>query len=183
MKYILFFALFLITLCNNETKIWTFLIRYVTKEGAAGIMTSLYDLSKLQPDNYTPTKGSRINWNLSKEEYIQLVNDGTYSRHNFIMDGAGFGIGDWGYYTKKGALYDKCKGKIGDLNCQLQYLLQEFKTDFAKLFSYLKSSHNLKECTLRVYSTVIFSALSAEDEKKLYQTALSYYNKYKSIDN
>ena len=183
MKYILFFALFLITLCNNETKIWTFLIRYVTKECAAGIMGNLYFMSKLQPDHYDPTEGSRINWNLSKEEYIKLVNDGTYSRHNFIMDGAGFGIGDWCYYTKKGALYDKCQGKIGYLNCQLQYLIQEFKTDFAKLFSYLKSSTNLKECSKRILTDYIHGSSSEERINERYKYSLSYYNKYKSIDN
>ena len=182
MKYFLLFALFFITSCNVEKKIWTFLVKYVTKEGAAGIMSGLYELSRLQSDNYTPTHGNRIDWDLDKEEYIKLVNDGTYSRYNFINDGAGFGIGDWSYHTKKGVLYDKCKGKIADLNCQLQYLLQEFKTDFAKLFSYFKSSHNLKECSRRIYTDYIFGVITEEKENRLYQTSLLYYNTYKSLE-
>ena len=38
MKYILLFALLLTISCDNASTIWNFLVKYVTKEGAGGIM-------------------------------------------------------------------------------------------------------------------------------------------------
>ena len=184
MKYILLFALFLITSCDNAKEVFLFLAKYVTKECAAGISGNLFAISESLPNNYTPTHENKIEMNLERGEYISRVNDGTYPRYTFINDGAGFGIADWCYYTRKAALYDKCKGKIADLNFQLQYLIQEFKTDFAKLFSYLKSSTNLKECSRRVFTEYFSGGRSEERINQIYEYSLASYNRYKSlVDN
>ena len=177
MKYILLFALLLTISCDNASTIWNFLVKYVTKEGAGGIMGNLYAESALKPNVYETSKHGAIG--LSNDEYVSRVNSGAYSKSKFINDGAGFGIAQWTYYSRKAALYDKCKGKIGNLNCQLEYLVQELKSDFAKLFSYLKSSHDLKECSTRVLKDFERPANANGKINERYQYSLNYYNKFK----
>ena len=56
MKYILLFALLLTISCDNAQTIWNYLTKYVTKEGAGGIMGNLYAESALKPDVYETSK-------------------------------------------------------------------------------------------------------------------------------
>ena len=177
MKYILLFALILTISCDNASKIWNFLVGYVTKEGAAGIMGNLYAESALNPAVYETSKHKAIGY--SNEEYVRKVNSGEYTRSKFMNDGAGFGLAQWTYYTRKAALYDHCKGRIADLTCQLEYLHIEFKSDFAKLFSYLKSSHDLKECSTRVLKQFERPANADAKVNERYQYSLKYYNQFK----
>ena len=177
MKYILLFALLLTISCDNAQTIWNYLTKYVTKEGAGGIMGNLYAESALKPDVYETSKHSKIG--LSNADYVRKVNDGSYSKDKFIHDQAGFGLAQWTYYSRKAALYDHCKGKIANLNCQLEYLIQEFKSDFAKLFSYLKSSHDLKECSTRVLKQFERPANADAKVNERYQYSLNYYNRFK----
>jgi len=177
MKYILLFALILTISCDNASTIWNFLVNYVTKEGAGGIMGNLYAESALNPAVYETSKHSKIG--LSNDEYVRRVNSGQYTRSQFMNDGAGFGIAQWTYYTRKAALYDNCKGQIANLNCQLKYLVQELKSDFAKLWSYLKSSHDLKECSTRVLKDFERPANADGKINQRYQYSLNYYNKFK----
>ena len=177
MKYILLFALLLTISCDNASTIWNYLINYVTKEGAGGIMGNLYAESALKPDVYETSKHNKIG--LSNADYVRKVNSGEYTRDKFMHDGAGFGLAQWTYYSRKAALYDKCKGKIANLNCQLEYLIKEFKSDFAKLYSYLKSSHDLKECSTRVLKQFERPANADAKINERYQYSLNYYNKFK----
>ena len=185
MKYILLFALLLTISCDNASTIWKFLVDYVTKEGAAGIMGNLYAESGLKSEIYETSKHKKIG--LSNEQYVKKVNDGsyskdkfkgTYSAKSFIHDSVGFGLAQWTYYSRKSALYDKCKGKIGNLNCQLQYLIKEFKTDFSKLFSFLKTSHDVKQCSTKVLKEFERPANADSKVNERYQYSLKYYNQF-----
>ncbi len=97
----------------------------MTKEGAAGLMGNLKAESGIQSVIYENAYKSKIG--LSEQEYVNRVNIGTYSEYNFVHDAVGFGLAQWTYYTRKQALYNQCKGRIGDMGCQLTYLLAELE--------------------------------------------------------
>ena len=89
---------------------------------------------------------------MTDQEYVDKVNNWEYSEHNFVVDQVGFGLALWTYYKRKQYLYYICRGKIGDLNCQLKYLVYELKTYFHTLYRFLASSSDVKACTLKVLS-------------------------------
>jgi len=119
-----------------------------TKEGTAGLMGNLKSESQLESARYQDSYKRKIG--LSDQEYVDRVNNGRYSQHNFVHDAAGFGIAQWTYYTRKQNLFNYCRGKIGDLICQLNFMISELSSSYRGVYNLLKTSHNIRECTLQV---------------------------------
>ena len=176
MKYILLFIILLTISCDNANVVWKHLVKSLTKEGAAGLMGSLYALSNLQSEIYEKAAHEKIG--LSDLEYVNRVNLGLYSKESFVNDGAGFGLAQWKYYTKKEALHEKCFGQIGSLNCQLNFLLYELEGDFAKLLKTLKTSHNLTECSSKVLKEYERPQNPDLFVNQRYQYSLGFYNRF-----
>ena len=82
------------------------------------------------------------------QEYVDKVNDGIYT--NFANDQVGFGLAQWTWHKRKQALLDACKGDIGNLKCQLKYLMHEFETDYKDILKVLKTSTDFSQCTIKV---------------------------------
>ena len=151
MKYILFLALIIgiSTFSANEKKVWNYLVsKGLTKAGAAGMMGNLKAESGIRSVVYQDSYKKKMGW--TDQQYVDKVNSGAYSQHNFVHDSIGFGLAQWTYYTRKQALYNMCHGKIGSMDCQLQYLIAELKTYFSSLNSFLRSSNNVRDCALKV---------------------------------
>ena len=143
MKTLLTLTFLTITLCSNAGTIKSYLKNHgFTSAGAAGLMGNLEAESGLRPDVYEYSKQKIIG--LSQSDYIRKTNDGSYK--NFVRDGAGFGLAQWTYWSRKQALLNSCRGKIADLNCQLGYLVQELKSDFRAVYNKLTSSNSVDEC-------------------------------------
>ena len=147
--FLLIIKIFLIS-CSNDAYIWNFFVKSgLTKEGTAGLMGNLKAESKLESVIYQDSYKRKIG--LTDQEYVNRVNDGRYSEYKFVNDGVGFGLAQWTYYTRKQSLFNYCKGKIGDLNCQLNFLISELKiNEYKSVNSLLRSSNNIRECTLKV---------------------------------
>ena len=65
---------------------------------------------------------------------------GTYT--NFARDGAGYGLAQWTYWSRKEALlaYVRAAGRsVGDLETQLGFLIQELAGSFKGVLSTLKT--------------------------------------------
>ena len=134
---------------QNEKTVWDYLVNAgLTKAGAAGMMGNLKAESGIRSVIYENSKKKKIG--LTDQEYVDKVNSGAYSEYNFVHDQAGFGLAQWTYRTRKQALYDMCKGQIGNLNCQLKYLILELKTYFSGVNNLLRSSNSVKDCALKV---------------------------------
>ena len=178
MKYILFiFLIFGITCATeNEKIVWDFLKgEGLTDAGAAGLMGNLQAESNIQSVIYENVFKPQIG--LTDQEYVDKVNDGTYK--NFVNDQVGFGLAQWTYYTRKQALLDTCKGKIGDLKCQLKYLMIEFNTDFKAILAVLKTSTDVKACAIKVMVEFENPADQSESKKNFrYQLSQNYYNEF-----
>ena len=136
---ILIFGVFCAT--ENEKIVWNFLKREgLTNEGAAGLMGNLQVESNVRSVIYENIFKDRLG--LTDQQYVDKVNDGSYA--NFVYDQVGFGLAQWTYFSRKQALLNHCRGRIGDLNCQLEYLMIEFRNDFSGILSFLKSSNDVK---------------------------------------
>ena len=125
------------TLSGSEAKeqIWNFLLSSgLTEQGAAAMMGNLEAESgcksvRVQGD-YNYANAAEYSQN-----YTDQVDNGQVTRDQFVNSGpggGGYGLAQWTDPGRKAKLYDyaKSKGKsIGDLQTQLEYLVQELSTD------------------------------------------------------
>ena len=146
MKSLLIFSLcFLYITCvsDNIKTCWNFLIKNgFTKAGAAGLLGNLQAESGVRAVVYEHSKKKKIK--LSDEDYVKKTNNGSYK--NFVNDRAGFGLAQWTYPARKQNLLNHCKGKIGDLTCQLEFLVKELK-GYKSVYKTLTTSNNVKICS------------------------------------
>lgn len=160
---------------SNETKIWNFLInKGYTPAGVAGIMGNLYAESGLIPNNLQNSFS-----NLGSDSYYtDSVNNKTYSKEEFVNDGAGYGLAQWTYYTRKRALYEYTIERglsIADLIAQLEFLCKELE-GYRSLNTLLKSTSDYKEASdafLKDFEKPAF--LNYNDRR---DAAKLYYEKY-----
>ena len=167
---------------ENEKKVWKFLKKKgLTNAGIGGLMGNLEAESNMRSvvyeNIYKPKFGS-------DQDYVDSVNNGTYK--NFVNDGVGFGLAQWTFSTRKEGLLELCYGDIGNLNCQLEYLMIELENDFQEILAMLKTSTDLYACTIKVMTDFERSGDYSEKLKKFrYQLAKNIYNDFidKPIDD
>ena len=91
------------------------LAKFGNKIAVAGIMGNFYAESKIVP--YCRQGNTVPPWTTS-EQYTEKINNGTYTRNQFVNDGIGYSFPQWTYYTRKRAMYDFWKASgassIGD---------------------------------------------------------------------
>lgn len=146
MKAYLIFALCFLTISCTVTEnmkiCWRFFLNHgITKEGAAGLLGNLQAESGVRPNILEKSKQSKLH--MTSEEYIQKVNDGSYT--GFTTDRAGFGLVQWTYPSRKENLLNHCRGKIQDITCQLEFLLEEIQA-YKTVYRTITTSHNVAEC-------------------------------------
>lgn len=121
---------------TNEERIWNYLTAAgMTACGAAGLMGNLYAESGLIPANLQNTYEKKLGY--TDAAYTAAVDSGAYT--NFAKDGAGYGLAQWTYHTRKAALlaFAKAAGKsVGDLETQLAFLVHELRESY-KLVHYV----------------------------------------------
>lgn len=143
--YLLFVLCFLSIYCEitqNMRICYNYFINHgLTKEGAAGLLANLKAESGVRPDILEKSKQSKLG--MDSATYIKKVNDGTYT--NFVNDRAGFGLVQWTYPSRKQNLLNHCKGKIQDLTCQLEFLMEEIKS-YKTVYRTITTSHDVAEC-------------------------------------
>ena len=178
MKFIPLILLILGISCatENEKIVWNYLKQEgLTDAGAAGLMGNLKAESGVESviyeDIYKPQLG------FTNREYVDKVNDGSYT--NFVNDRVGFGLAQWTYFTRKQALLDTCRADIGDLYCQLTYLMHEFKTDYKNILSLLKTSKDVYACAIKVMVEFENPEDQSEGRKNFrYQLSKNYYDEF-----
>ena len=125
---------------DNAQKVWDKLISAgLTPAGAAGLMGNLYAESGLRPDNLQNSCEKRLGY--SDADYTAAVDCGAYAC--FVTDGAGYGLAQWTYPSRKAALlaYARARGRsIGDLDMQVGYLLQELQSLFPAVLRLLRTT-------------------------------------------
>jgi hypothetical protein len=135
---------------NNEETIWFTLIGIYgySPEGAAAIMGNWYCESGFEPNNAQNTYNSSSG--LSDDQITAMIDSGEISKDSFVNTAYGYGLAQWTYWSRKQALYNACKGRIADLNCQLGYLVSELRNDFRGVYKTLTSSNDVNSCCDKV---------------------------------
>ena len=129
---------------DNAEKIWNFFLdEGFSIYGIAALMGNLSAESGLDPKNLQNSCEKRLNY--TDAEYTTAVDNGTYK--NFTYDGAGYGLPQFTFPSRKEAFYKyaKAAGKsIGDLETQLLFMVEEMKKDFKSVYSALKTASDVK---------------------------------------
>lgn len=115
----------------------------LSEAGAAGLMGNLKAESDLDPENVQNTFESKLDY--SDQGYTVAVDHGVYK--DFAGDGAGYGLAQWTYRTRKAALleYAKAQGvSVGDLDMQISFLLRELQEDYPALFRQLCAAEDVR---------------------------------------
>lgn len=166
---------------NNEEKIWNFLYEKIGNEyGVASMMGNLQSESGLNSKNMENSYERKLGF--TDETYVQAVDNGTYTKEQFIYDGVGFSICQWTYWTRKKAFYEYVKSKgvsIGDLEAALEFLYQELFTSYKSVLSTLKNATSILEAS----NAVLFKFENPADQSasvQNYRASLGqkFYDKY-----
>lgn len=168
---------------NNEEKIWNFLYEKIGNAyGTAGLIGNLQSESGLNPKNMENYYESRLGF--TDESYVQAIDNGTYTKEQFIYDECGSFLAQWTYWSRKKALYEYVKSKgvsIGDLEAQLEFLYQELSTSYKSVLSTLKNATSVLEAS----NVVLFKFENPADQSvsvQNYRASLGqkFYDKYAS---
>ena len=129
----------------NEVKIWEALLELTGGNafGAAGLMGNLYAESALNPRNLQQSFEKKLG--MTDDSYTEAVDSGAYA--NFVRDGAGYGLAQWTYRTRKDCLlaYARaCNASIGDLDMQLGFLALELRTNYGGVLDALRSAKSVR---------------------------------------
>lgn len=114
--------------------------------GAAGAMGNMFAESGLKPNNLQNSFEKKLGH--TDISYTKAVDNGTYA--NFSKDGAGYGLCQWTYSTRKAALLAFAKAErasIGDAEMQLRFFVKELKESFSGVLSVLKSATTVREAS------------------------------------
>ena len=132
---------------SNARKIWDKLCAAgLTPAGAAGLLGNLQAESGLNPRNLQNSFEKKLG--MSDQDYTAAVDCGAYG--SFVTDGAGYGLAQWTYSSRKAALlaYAKVRGRsVGDLDTQAGYLLQELQNLFPAVLRLLRATDCVQEAS------------------------------------
>lgn len=125
---------------------------YFKKKGlndyaTAGIMGNLQAESNFKPTNIQNSFEKKLG--MDDITYTAAVDTDLYSKEAFSKDGAGYGLAQWTFSTRKAALYDFAKDRdasIGDIQMQLDFLWEEF-TDRVKMLAEVSDAKSVKEAS------------------------------------
>lgn len=138
---------------QHEATIWNFLVNKLGNEyGAAGMMGNLEAESGLYPNNLQNKYNESLGY--TDNGYTQAVNNGSYSRSQFVNDRAGYGLAQWTHSSRKAGLYDAFKSggysSIDNIDLQLNYLWSELNSSFKGVLSVLKNADSIREASDKV---------------------------------
>lgn len=114
--------------------------------GVCGLMGNLRAESSLKANNLQNSFAIKLG--MTDEQYTKAVDDGTYT--NFVNDGAGYGLAQWTYWTRKNSLlnYAKARAKsIGDEDMQIDFLIEELEIGYRTVLNYLRKATSVRQAS------------------------------------
>lgn len=120
----------------------------LTDTGVSGLLGNIKAESGIRSNNLQ--NGFETKLGLTDKQYTDMVNNGTYSKTQFVNDSAGYGLIQWTYWSRKLGLYEYAESinhNIDSVEMQLQYLMQELNTRYKSVLQVLKTSNDLKVCS------------------------------------
>lgn len=164
---------------TNEERIWNYLkAQGLSDSGIAGLMGNLYAESGLNPTNLQNSYEKKLGY--TDATYTEAVDSGAYS--NFVRDGAGYGLAQWTFWSRKQGLLDFAKEmgrSIGDLEAQLGFLMKELSTSYKAVLTTLRSAATMKaasDAVLLNFERLANRGAAVQAKRAGYSQ--TYYNKY-----
>ena len=167
----------------NTAHIWDFLLsRIHNPYGVAGLMGNLYAESALNPKNLQNTFEKMTGY--TDDTYTAAVDGGAY--HDFVHDGAGYGLAQWTYWSRKQRLLFMAQERgtsVGDLDTQLECLWTELQANSAVLRT-LETATSVKEAS-DVVLTKFERPANQSDAVKEKRAAygMKYYDQFTGGEN
>lgn len=131
-----------------EQKVWNELISFIHNPlGVAGLMGNIKAESGCRPDNLQDSYNRKLN--MTDLEYTEAVDDGSYTREQFISDGAGYGLCQWTYKEHKAQMWDaaqRMRMSIGDPDFQIMFLKEDLER-FSSVLNVLKTAGSVREAS------------------------------------
>ena len=162
---------------NAEKHIYDRLMEVFSEAGTVAIMGNWFAESGFNSNNLQNSFNKKLG--MTDEEYTKAVNDGSYN--NFIHDGAGYGLAQWTFWSRKQGLLNYANGigrSIGDLDMQIDYALIELGRK-SSLYKLLRESTDYALCTVEVLTKYERPADQGEaEQKKRIGYAETLYKKY-----
>lgn len=135
------------TLLSDVDIIWKTLFGSIGNAfGVAGLMGNLKSESNLKPKNLQNSGNRRLG--MTDDEYTEAVDNGSYG--DFVHDSIGYGLAQWTYWSRKEKLIKFAKSaqaSIGDLEMQLQYLIEELTSSYPTVWLALKEANSVQEAS------------------------------------
>ena len=162
--------------------IWDYFMAKIENEyGVAGLMGNLYAESGLRPNNLQNSYESSLGH--TDASYTAAVDSGAYTEDDFVFDEAGYGLAQWTYYSRKGAMYDFWKeggyDSIGSIELACDFLWYELDTDFDEVVGVLIGAESIREASdivLHDFESPADQSTEVEEKRAAY--AQAYYDLY-----
>lgn len=146
----------------------------------AAIMGNLYDESHFKSNNLQNSFEKKFK--MTDEEYTAAVNTKAYSEQAFVKDGAGYGLAQWTYWSRKQKLYDytvKQGYSIDDLGRQISLIITELTGQYKGILNSLTNVSNIEDAS----NLILFQYEKPADQGKAVQNrragyAKIYYDKF-----
>ena len=122
----------------------------LSEAGALGCLGNWECESNCEPGR---VQGDFSSYRSISKAYVQSITEGRLTRDAFSRDQKGFGLAQWTYWSRKADLYDfwKQSGRaLDDASLQVDFAVTELRRDYAGLYSYLCSTHDVYEACSRV---------------------------------
>lgn len=134
---------------GNAEAVWTFLWERIGNPyGVAGLMGNLQAESGMNPQNLQNSFEGPLGMN--DRQYTEAVDSLEYQKDQFVGDGAGYGIAQWTYWSRKRGLYEYAEEtgrSIGDLGMQLEYLWREIGQEYKHVLLVLLNAKSVREAS------------------------------------
>ena len=174
---------------STKKKIWDYLIKKgMTPQGVAGMMGNMMAESGCIPNKVEILllmRYKEMGITYTDKSYTSAVDSGKISKDEFLHPikptyQYGYGLTQLTSPDRKLGLYNlvKQKGKsIGDLSCQLEYLVKELKGTFPSVWKVLCKTTNILEASNKVLKEFEMPAdVSTSVQQERYSNSVNIYN-------
>ena len=145
-------------------------------------MGNLLAESGLNPKNLENTGNTKLG--MTDDEYTRAVDNGTYTKEQFINDGFGYSLPQWTWHQRKKNYYEYAKSKnksVGDLETSLEFLYKELSESYKSVLNTLKTAKSVLEASNAVllkFECPYDQSVSVQNKRASY--GQKYYDKYAS---
>ena len=169
-------------MAQHDKYIWDYFKAKLNNEyGTAGLMGNLYAESGLYPNNLQNSFNTSLGY--TDAAYTAAVDNGSYTKNQFVNDSAGYGLAQWTYWSRKQAMYEYWKNggysSIGSIELACDYLYYELQHDFPGVLSVLKSATSVRQASDKVlhdFESPKDQSTSVEEKRAGY--GMGYYTTY-----